>query len=299
MLHTWKIGDIKVSSLVEYCGPTHDPKAVFGAMDRARFDAMKHRLPPGHYYPASDKFNIACQIWLVETGDKCILIDGGVGNRKQRAFERFNNLNTLFPHWLAAAGVTRDKVTHMVMTHLHTDHVGWATVLENGKWVPTFPKARHIMPKVDYDYFMAQVGTGNVLDDGTQTDSIKPVVDAGLVDFLTDEREIAGLLRPAKATGHTPGMHNYWISSRGEHGVFSADVMHHPVQVYMPELNTGFCILQDEARKTRAALLAEAARTGALVMPCHFPPPHCGYIRRDGDGYAYEPAKSGYGALTD
>ncbi len=81
-------------------------------------------------------------------------------------------------------------------------------------------------------------------------------------------------------------MHNYWIESRGQSGVFSADVLHHPVQIYMPELNTGFCILQDEARKTRAQFLAEAQRTGALVMSCHFPPPACGYVRRDGEGYS-------------
>ena len=150
--------------------------------------------------------------------------------------------------WLAATGIARDKVTHVLMTHLHADHIGWCTTLDNGKWVPTFPNARYIMPKIDFDYFGAQRGTKGPLDDGSFGDSIDPVVQAGLANFITaDQRDILGL-RITKAPGHTPGMLNFWLESRGETGVFSADVFHHPAQIYYPDWNTAFCVLQDESK---------------------------------------------------
>ncbi|MEJ8570081.1 MBL fold metallo-hydrolase [Microbaculum marinum] len=298
MLHRWKIGDVRVSSLVEYHGPTHDPEFLYPKFDRGAFEAILPELPPGHYYRENDRLVIAIQIWLVETADKVVLIDTGVGNHKPRSAERMKNLNSLFLHWLAAAGVTPDKVTHVVHTHMHPDHVGWNTVLRDGRWVPTFPNARYLMPKTDFDFFQELRKENSPVEDGAFTDSVDPVLEAGLADFITDETELLGFLRVSKAPGHTPGMLNYWLESRGETGVFSADVMHHPVQIYRPDWNTAFCTLQDEALRTRAGFLAEAADSGALVMSCHFAPPHTGYIRRRGGGYAFEPAASGYGSAV-
>jgi glyoxylase-like metal-dependent hydrolase (beta-lactamase superfamily II) len=202
-----------------------------------------------------------------------------------------NRLNTLVPQWLAAAGATRQNVTDVVMTHLHSDHVGWNTVLEDGRWAPMFPNARYHAPRIDYDYFNSLHQRGEAAD-ASFADSIEPILEAGLLDFIPDHGEVAGTLAIEKAFGHTPGQLNYWLESRGERGVFSADICHHPVQILSPAWNTAFCMLPTEAKRTRAAFLDRAARSGALVMPCHFPPPHCGYVRRHGDGYRYEPART-------
>jgi glyoxylase-like metal-dependent hydrolase (beta-lactamase superfamily II) len=289
MIRSWSIGDIGVTGLVEYYGPTHDPKATYPDFDRAQFDAVAGRLPAGSWYPEIDRLVIAIRIWIVHAGSNVILIDTGVGNAKPRPVARMNMLNTLVPQWLAAAGAARESVTHVVMTHLHTDHIGWNTTLEDGRWVPTFPNARYLVPKADFDYFKGLHDGGKAFD-RSLADSLFPVLDAGLVDFVDRQNEIADVLRVADAAGHTPGQMNYWIESRGEHGVFSADVFHHPIQVLRPSWNTAFCILPDEARRTRARLLEEAAERQALLMPCHFAPAHCGYIRREADGYAFEPA---------
>jgi glyoxylase-like metal-dependent hydrolase (beta-lactamase superfamily II) len=296
MLHTWTIGDVRVSSLVEYFGPTHDPTFLYPKFDRGAFEEIVPYFPPGHYYPAIDRLVVAIQIWLVETGDKAIVIDTGVGNDRPRKFERMRNLNTLFLHWMAAAGVPRERVTHVIQTHMHPDHIGWNTMLQDGRFVPTFPNARYLMPKVDFDFFTEMRKAGDPMEGGSFADSVDPVLEAGLADFITDETELAGCLRVTKATGHTPGMLNYWVESGGETAVFSADVMHHVTQIYRPDWNTAFCVLQDEALETRARFLAEAAETGALVMSCHIAPPFAGYVRRRGNGFAFEPAASGYGA---
>jgi glyoxylase-like metal-dependent hydrolase (beta-lactamase superfamily II) len=292
MLNSWQIGDIRVTSLVEYYGPTHDPAALFPAFERASFEEAASQLPPGHYYPASDRLVIAIQIWLVEAGARRILIDAGCGNRKSRSTARMHQLNTLWPEWLAAAGQSFESISDVVLTHLHSDHVGWSTRPEGGQWKPSFPNARYHIPKGDYDFFRAAHADGRVADGGSFADSVEPVVAAGLADFIIDEAIVADCLKVMAAPGHTPGQLTYWLESRGEHGVFSADIFHHVLQVMRPDWNTAFCVLPDEARLTRAAFLDEAARTGALVMPCHFAPPHAGYIRPKGTGFVFEPARS-------
>ena len=289
MLRTRMIGDVKVSSLVEYFGPTHVPNVVFPDFDRKELEANLDWVAPNHYAPAIDRFIVAIQIWVVQAGGNTIIVDTGVGNRKPRPVERMNQLNTLLPAWLDSIGAQPDKVTHVVMTHLHTDHVGWNTVLKDNRWVPTFPNAKYYMPKTDFAYFKEAFEKGPP-DGGSFYDSVLPVVQAGLVEFIENQNEIAGLLTIENAIGHTPGMLNYRVRSKGEEGVFCADIFHSVMQIACPTWNTAFCILPDEARKTRAAFLARQADNGALVMPCHFGVPHCGYIRRKGNGYGFEPA---------
>jgi glyoxylase-like metal-dependent hydrolase (beta-lactamase superfamily II) len=285
------IGEYRVSSLVEYCGPTHVPEAFLPDYQASAVEPHREWLVPNHWFPAINRFVIAIQIWIVQAGSNVILIDTGVGNRKPRAVERMNMLNTLVPQWMEAAGAPRDKVTHVVMTHLHSDHVGWNTVLEDGRWVPTFPNARYLMPKENFDYWKDVIDRGGKAPDGGSfADSVLPVVQAGMVDFIDTQKEIAGCLAVEPLPGHTPGHLNFRLRSRGEEGVFAGDVMHHPIQIVCPTWNSAFCISPDVARRSRAAFLADAARTGALFMPCHFGVPHCGYGRKQGEGYRFEPA---------
>jgi glyoxylase-like metal-dependent hydrolase (beta-lactamase superfamily II) len=292
MIHSWSIGDARVTSVVEYVGPTHVPEATFPAWSEAAMVSSAAGLPPGAWYQHIRRFTIAIQIWIVRRGNDVVLIDSGVGNLKPRPAARMNMLNTLVPQWLAAAGAAPAAVTHVLMTHLHSDHVGWNTTLDGGRWVPTFPNARYLLPRGDFDYFRALDADGKAAD-ASFADSVAPIVAAGRADFIDVRSDLPAGLVPAEAFGHTPGMMNYWLRAGGEAGVFSADVFHHPVQILNPGWNTAFCILPEAAIATRAKLLAEAATSGALVMPCHFPAPHAGFVRRAGDGYRFEPATPG------
>jgi glyoxylase-like metal-dependent hydrolase (beta-lactamase superfamily II) len=291
MLHTRMIGQCKVSSVVEYFGPTHVPEKTFPEFDRTAVEANRAWLVPNHWIPEMDRFIIAIQIWIVETGSSVVLVDTGVGNRKPRTVERMNMLNSLVPQWLEAAGATREKVTHVAMTHLHSDHVGWNTVWEDGRWVPTFPNARYLVPKENFDYWKGLIDSGaGAPDGGSFADSVLPVVEAGMVEFIDQQKEVAGCLAVEPLPGHTPGHLNFRLRSGGEEGLFAGDVMHHPIQIVCPTWNSAFCIAPDLARRSRATFLAQAAKSGVLVMPCHFGPPHCGYVRKQGNGYRFEPA---------
>jgi len=294
MIHHHTVGDARITGVIEYSGPTHDPAFLYPAVDKAERDAVlkanANWLAPNHYVPHMDRLIVTIQLWVVHAGGNVIVIDTGVGNRKPRPAERMDRLNTLVMPWLEAAGAGPSQVTHVVMTHMHTDHVGWNTVEKDGNWVPTFPKARYLFPKDEFDYWHALHQKGEAVNGGSHVDSVLPIIDAGLADFMDGKSEVAGCLAPEPVPGHAPGMLSFRIRSRGEEGIFTADIMHNAIQIARPDWNDRYCLWPDKALESRAAVLARAAERGALIMPMHLGSPYCGYVRRQGDGYAFEPA---------
>jgi len=294
MIHHHTVGDARITGVIEYSGPTHDPAFLYPAVDKAERDAVLKAnaswLAPNHYVPHMDRLIVTIQLWVVHAGGNVIVIDTGVGNRKPRPAERMDRLNTLVMPWLEAAGAGPSQVTHVVMTHMHTDHVGWNTVEKDGNWVLTFPKARYLFPKDEFDYWHALHQKGEAVNGGSHVDSVLPIIDAGLADFMDGKSEVAGCLAPEPVPGHAPGMLSFRIRSRGEEGIFTADIMHNAIQIARPDWNDRYCLWPDKALESRAAVLARAAERGALIMPMHLGSPYCGYVRRQGDGYAFEPA---------
>jgi glyoxylase-like metal-dependent hydrolase (beta-lactamase superfamily II) len=290
MVRTRMIGDARVTNVVEYVGPTHVPEATFPDLRPDTLRRHAESLAPQYWVPAMNRLVIAIQLWVMEVADAVILIDTGVGNRKHRAAARMDMLNTLTLPWLEAVGAARERVTHVVMTHLHGDHIGWNTMLEDDRWVPTFPHARYFAPLADYRYFRA-IYDADPTDPLASAlgDSLLPIEKSDQLElFDADTHCIADRLRVIPAVGHTPGMVTLQLESGGQSGVFAGDVLHHPLQILEPELNTAFCILSEQARAARAACLAGWADRGSLVMPVHFPAPGCGYVRRRGAGYIFE-----------
>ncbi len=295
MLHTRMIGGARVSSVIEYTGPTHAPDFLFPEVAKAERDAgiaaQRHWLAPHHYVPHMDRFIVTIQCWVVHAGGNVVLIDTGVGSFKTRAAPRMHNLNTLLLPWLEAAGAAPHQVTHVVHTHLHTDHVGNNTTLQDGRWVPTFPNARYLFPKPEFDHWKAEYDGGDKLvQAGSFADSVLPILDAGLGDFYDGRKELAGCLAPEPVFGHAPGMFSMRLRSNGEEGMFTTDTMHSPIQIAYPHWNDRYILNADMAREARARTLKNAAARNALIMPFHFGDPYCGYIRTQGNGYQFEAA---------
>jgi len=295
VIHHHTIGDARVTGVIEYSGPTHDPAFLYPAVDKAERDAVLQAnaswLAPNHYVPHMDRLIVTIQLWVVQAGGNTIVIDTGVGNRKPRAAERMDRLNTLVMPWLESIGAGPQQVTHVVMTHLHTDHVGWNTVEKDGRWVPTFPKARYLFPKDEFDYWKGLYDKGDKdVNQGSFADSVLPVLDAGLGDFMDGTAEVAGCLAPEPVPGHAPGMLSFRLRSRGEEGLFCADILHNAIQIVRPDWNDRYVLWPEKALESRAAGLKRACERGALLMPMHLGAPYCGYVRRQGEGYAFEPA---------
>ena len=293
MIYSRHVGKAKIYNVLEYSGPTHAADFVFPALDVKEITPHLSWLAPHHYNVKLERFIVAMQLWVMHIDNKVIVIDLGVGNHKKRASERMNMLNTLTPLWLAAAGADPQSVTHVVVTHFHPDHVGWGTRMDNGKWVPTFPNARHLMPRVDFDLALAAYKNGDKgVISGSFEDSVLPLYEAGLIEFIDDGDLVAGCLEAEIMPGHTPGSIHFRLRSEGKEAIFAGDVMHSPLQIAMPHINTWIDAHAEQARASRALFLKRAAERNALIMPVHFGWPHCGYIRGDPvSGYRFEPAE--------
>ncbi|KJK14394.1 beta-lactamase [Burkholderiaceae bacterium 16] len=294
MMQTRTVGELKVTRILEYAGPTHDPAFLFPDIDRSVLDANAGLMAPLHWIPHMNKLIVTIQFWVVHAGSHIIVVDTGVGNFKPRAgIARMNMLNTLVREWMIAAGAPPEKVTHVVMTHLHADHVGWNTTWQDNRWVPTFPNARYYLPKDDFVFCEQgrnkEPGVVDVFGESF-FDSVMPVVDAGLAEMIEPGREIANCLQVEAAAGHSPGQVAFRVRSRGEEAIFCGDILHSPLQIVRPDLNSGYCIRPDLARSTRLTFLNQAADSGALVLPVHFGEPYCGYVRRQDQGFRFEPA---------
>lgn len=292
MLHERKLGAARIGNITEMIAPTHDPARIFADLPRSDFEAAAARIGPDHYCARLDRLIIGIQIWVLELGDAMVVIDTGVGNGKPRGLPRFDRLNTQVPLWLAAFGATADRVTHVINTHLHGDHIGGNTVPAAGPegWQAAFPNATYWLPGRDLAHFRAEhARTGGSGETEAMTDGVLPLLSGGRWRSYEAGDQILPGLQARDARGHTPGQLALDLHSDGQRGVFCADIFHSPLQILHPQMNTPFCMEPDHARATRAAFLAEVADTGTLIMPCHFGAPHCGTVARDGQGYRFVP----------
>ncbi len=292
MLDTYQVGDVRITRIHEYSGPTHDPKFLLPDMTPEQLESHRSWMAPEHWVPAMNKLVLTVQLWVVQAGDSIIVVDTGVGNRKPReGMARMHQLNTLVLEWLEAAGAPADRVTHVAITHLHMDHVGWNTRWQDNRWTPTFPNAKYLLPHDDYRFCLEGKNKEQPLDvfGAAFDDSVQPLVAEGLVQMIRPGDEIAGCLQVEDACGHSPGQVAFRVRSRGEQAVFCGDVFHNPMQIVLPDINSGYCIWPDKARQTRRAMLEDLVQSGALLLPVHFGDPYAGYIRREQGGYKFEP----------
>ena len=192
---------------------------------------------------------------------------------------------------LKEAGVSPEDVDLVICTHLHVDHVGWNTRAEDGRWVPTFPKARYVFGRAEFEHWTSGDGPRLFPENvAVIEDSVIPVVEAGLVDFVEAGDTILPGLTVEAVPGHTATQLAVKYERSDGSFICTADVLHQPIQIYEPDYNSCFCEDGEAARATRRRILDYCAESGALLMPMHFGPPHAGYVRRDGSGYRFEPA---------
>ncbi len=282
------IGDVTVGRVEENAGPSFKPHALFPSWTEAALEKHRSWLVPRCYDERSGRFVMSLHSWIIRTGRHTILVDTCVGNDKERSRPTWNRLSTPWLDRLRDAGVHPEEVDFVLCTHLHTDHVGWNTRLENGRWVPTFPNAKYLFSKTDYEYWGEKNRSGPALDNA-YNDSVLPVVEAGRAVLVADGdgHTIDERFEIAPAPGHTPGHVTLKLVSKGESALFTGDIMHHPIQVHEPDWNSRFCEWPDEAAKTRRRVLESIADTATLMLPAHFAAPHCGYVRSDGDSFRF------------
>ncbi len=288
----FRVGHFDVHNVEEWQGEFASPQNLFAGFDAEDFGSFAAAIPHDYYHPESDSIYAYLQSWLICTDGLTILYDTGAGNDKPRpGIPVFGNLKTPFLDNLSRAGFAPEDIDVVICSHLHIDHVGWNTRLRDGEWVPTFPAARYLMSRIDRDYWDPGVARVQPTETGAQVnaqvfeDSVQPVLDAGLAEFVDDDFEVAPGITLSLAPGHTPGHLVLELDSGGERALFVGDILHHPAQVYRPEWNSVYCEDQEAARKTRRHILQRAADTGARVVPAHFGGAHTVWIDHSDGGF--------------
>ncbi|WP_407115252.1 MBL fold metallo-hydrolase [Bradyrhizobium sp. LMG 9283] len=276
----WKVGRVKITKVVELetVGST---RFILPLASNEEIRKLPWLIP--HFATEEGRLKMSIHSLVVETPDKRIVVDTGLGNDKQgRNVPTWNNRSTPFLETMTAAGFPPDSINTVLCTHLHVDHVGWNTRLSGGKWVPTFPKARYVFGRTEYEYWR---------DHSTEPDkqavfgdSVQPIIDADRADLIPSDHRLFEEINMIPTPGHSPGHMSILIQSEGEQGLLTGDVAHHPCQMAHLDWSSTADSDQTQSAATRAALFGRFADTPTLVIGGHF---SAGHIKREGDAFRF------------
>lgn len=298
---SWLVGKISITRLVEQerCTRNGGPGTLLPDAYPSEVLGVPWLRP--HFVSERGELYTSTHALLVETPDLRLIVDTCAGNHKERHLPIFNHLATGFLQNLEQFGWSRDSVDAVLCTHLHLDHIGWNTMLEDGKWVPTFPKANYFFAQEEFDYWHNELKgtkTKDSLDqatyemiDGRQSfaDSLKPILDAGLAKFIATDAQILPGISLFPTPGHTLGHVSVLIEDDGNHAVITGDVMNHPCQIARPEWSTSFDSDPRTSETTRHKFFQRFADTSTLIIGTHFASPTAGWVVRDGGGFRFRP----------
>src|SRR5258705_3423085 len=235
---------------------------------------------------AQDVLILCFQSYVVKTPHHIILVDSCIGNDKPRPRPNWNmKTDDTYMRALRAAGISSGDIDFVMCTHLHPDHVGWNTRLENGRWVPTFPNARYVFAKNKFDYWTEQHAKTPA---PPFNDTGRPAAERRRADIVRNDYEIGDQARILPTPGHTPGHVAFTFGRGRDDAVVSGDLMHSPLQARYPDLSMKFDVDQAQAARTRRDFLERYCDTDTLGCTAHFPSPSTGKIRRWGNGFSCE-----------
>jgi glyoxylase-like metal-dependent hydrolase (beta-lactamase superfamily II) len=277
----WTIGDVTVTKIVElevtggsrFLLPQATPEAVLPIA----------WLQP-HFADENGRLRMSIHSFVVQTPDLRIIVDTCLGNDKQgRRIPHWNDRDGPFLADLAASGFPAESIDTVLCTHLHVDHVGWNTRLVDGKWVPTFPRARYLMGRAEYAHWRSVQDRPDMA--AILADSVAPVVEAGLVTLVETNERICDEITLIPTLGHTPGHVSVMIQSKGEQALITGDFMHHPCQIARPDWSTLADSDAEQAIETRRRMFRRLAGTPVLIIGTHFAGVTAGRLVTDGDSY--------------
>jgi len=281
-MNRWKIGDVTITRVVESEGPW-DGTLLLPNATAENVQKERDWLRPA-FTDDAGHLRMSIHAFVIESRGKRIIVDTCIGNDKDRPIPEWSRQHWPFLANLGAAGYTRESIDTVVCTHLHVDHVGWNTMLLNGKWVPTFPNARYLIGGTEWDFFSTQ-------DDdffkGPVEDSVRPVIAEGMSELVDDRHRITDDVSLESTAGHTPGHFSVRIASQGAQAVITGDVLHHPILCRYPEWDNKFDCDPARGKRTRREFCERYADSDVLVFGTHFAAPSAGRIRRSGDSYRF------------
>jgi len=279
---SWRIGDVTITRILENEASLPLSSLLPEATPEALAPHMGWLAPD--FADAQGNFTLSVHALVIEASDLRILVDTCVGDQVVPGFEMLAS-NPRFLDELAAAGFPRESIDFVLCTHLHFDHVGWNTLERAGRRVPTFPNARYLFARSEWEHWS---GETNPAFAPTIEACVRPIVEAGLADLVETDHRLCDEVWLEATPGHTPGHVAVRVASRGEQAFITGDMTHHPVQ--WAELDWKMPADSDSARAaaTRRRVLDEHAGQPTLVIGTHYAPPCAGRLVRVAGGGRFE-----------
>jgi glyoxylase-like metal-dependent hydrolase (beta-lactamase superfamily II) len=273
-----KVGDLEVTALLDGAA-VFDPHWLNGkkvTMDRV--EKALHEDP--HLLDVGDTG------FLINTGKQLILVDAGAGT-----WYGGGSLGRLVDS-LRSAGYAPEQVDRVLVTHMHSDHIGGLTT-QDGKRV--FPNAEVFVAKAESDFWLSPEIAAKAPKDAqpffrAAQAIAAPYIKAGKWYTFSGSEAIADGVRLVSLHGHTPGHTGYEFSSKGQKILFWGDTVHAQiVQLKHPDITVVFDIDHPAAAATRNQLLPTLAREAVVIAGPHMPFPGLGRLRKDENGYIWAP----------
>jgi glyoxylase-like metal-dependent hydrolase (beta-lactamase superfamily II) len=237
-----------------------------------------------------DQLTISIHSLCIEEGGRKIVVDTcfGAGPLPEGTDTLTNDGSFLTE--LADAGFGRDLVDLVICTHLHVDHVGWNTMVEDGRRVPTFPRARYMFSRTEFDHWNsaseeARMAAGVVMFDN----AITPLVDFDVVDLVDTDHHLSETIEFVPTPGHSPGHFSVRITSGGETALITGDCAHSPIEFAEPDWYAMNDVDRQASCSTRRRLVDELADSPVLIIGTHFPPPTAGHLVSTDNGVWFRP----------
>lgn len=277
----WTIGNVTIFQIVEL-GAGKIIQSIMPDATPENIKKMKWLIP--NYADVDGILKALVQSFLIKSQGKYILVDSCNGNDKNRpSMPEWGNLKTKFIEKLNEIGITPSDINYVVCTHLHFDHVGWNTTLINEKWVPTFPNAKYIFSKKEYEYWKSKPKKEMIDDLLGFEDSVQPIIEAGLSELVEDNFQFDENVSLISTPGHTPHHVSIQIRSKDKKAIISGDFIYHPCQLEKFEWGNTVDTYPDQALKTRKAIVSSLVDSGTFLLGSHFSNPAGGYVvRKDG-----------------
>lgn len=283
-----RVGNVSIARIVESEEPLLTPAELLPDSTQELIRGELDWLAPRFYDPIAGKLVIAIQSFLIKSRHHTVLVDTCSGEHKNRARPFFHQREWPWLDALRRTGHSPEDINIVLCTHLHVDHVGWNTRLENGRWVPTFPNARYLFSAKELRFWTEESRRNGIGRTGDYVaDSVLPILEAGRASLVDDDHAIDDHIHLIGTPGHTPGHIAVNVFDGGDRAILSGDLFHTPLQCRFPDWSTNFCWDQAEARATRRAFFDEHADTNTLVLPAHLPGPSAGYLERDGGTFRF------------
>ena len=274
-----KVGDLEVTALYDGTG-VFDPHWLNGT--KATMDGVGKALQEDPHM-----LDVVDMGFLVHTGKQLILVDAGAGTWWGGAA-----LGRLVGS-LRSAGYTPEEVDLVLVTHLHSDHVGGLTT-QDGKRV--FPNADVYVAKAESDFWLSPEIAAKAPKDAqpffqSAQAIAAPYIKTGKWHTSSGSEPIVEGMQLVPLPGHTPGHTGYEFSSKGQKILFWGDIIHaQRVQFQHPEVTAIFDIDQTAAAAMRNQLLARLARENVLIATPHTSLfPALGRLHKEGSGYSWVP----------